>query len=245
MLLSPKQTSLLNQVSQKIQSKTFDIYTAVLGVLLFRLLPNIKHVLIGIDANRSDLSWDKPMGCVLNTLPIRLDRPETNTKLGPFLGKVRDAINGVLEHSSVPFDVLVNELKLDRSANCSPVFQVMIQHRIESQDRVTWCNATRSRGKSLKPCTGFDLHLEIVENAEGNSVVSLEMQQGLYSQEHTDLLVKTYVNLLEQLTTIPEAPLETAELWSSEVTSMALRVATGMQTHFLLHVSSFRLTVSL
>ncbi|GCB19394.1 nonribosomal peptide synthetase 14 [Aspergillus awamori] len=227
MLLSPKQTSLLNQVSQKIQSKTFDIYTAVLGVLLFRLLPNIKHVLIGIDANRSDLSWDKPMGCVLNTLPIRLDRPETNTKLGPFLGKVRDAINGVLEHSSVPFDVLVNELKLDRSANCSPVFQVMIQHRIENQDRVTWCNATRSRGKSLKPCTGFDLHLEIVENAEGNAVVSLETQQGLYSQEHTDLLVKTYVNLLEQLTTIPEAPLEAAELWSSEDTSMALRVATG------------------
>ncbi|PYH34820.1 uncharacterized protein BO87DRAFT_435336 [Aspergillus neoniger CBS 115656] len=226
MRLSPKQASLIEQVSQESHSTTSDLYTAVLGALLFRLLPNIQRVLIGFDADRSDLDLGKPMGCALNALPVPLDRPGIHTKLGPYLETVRDAISGVLEHSAVPLDVLLNDLKLDRSANVPPVFQVMIKHRVEKH-QVTWCNATCNPEKVLNPGTGLDLYLDITESPEGESVVALEVQQGLYGQEHADLLVRCFVNLIDQLTTDPGVPLAAAELWSPDDISLSLEFATG------------------
>ncbi|GLA70749.1 nonribosomal peptide synthase [Aspergillus tubingensis] len=227
MRLSSKQASLLKQISQDRHSATSDLYTAVLGALLFRLLPNTNQVLLGIDADRNDLALGRSMGCAHNALPVRLERPGINTKLGPYLDTVRNSIEGVLEHSAVPFDVLVNELKLDRSANVPPVFQAMIQHRVERQDQVTWCNATCNPDKSLNSCTGLDLYLDITENCTGETAVGLEVQQGLYSQEHADLLVKSFVYLLEQLTTNLDVPLATSELWPPEDISRALELGTG------------------
>ncbi|PWY77825.1 hypothetical protein BO83DRAFT_406874 [Aspergillus eucalypticola CBS 122712] len=227
MRLSSKQASLLKQISQDRHSATSDLYTAVLGVLLFRLLPNTNQVLLGIDADRNDLALGRSMGCAHNALPVRLERPGINTKLGPYLDTVRNAIEGVLEHSAVPFDVLVNELKLDRSANVPPVFQAMIQHCVERQDQVTWCNATCNPDKSLNSCTGLDLYLDITENCAGETAVGLEVQQGLYSQEHADLLVKSFVYLLEQLTRNLDVPLATSELWPPEDISRALELGTG------------------
>lgn len=230
MRLSSKQASLLKQISQDRHSATSDLYTAVLGVLLFRLLPNTNQVLLGIDADRNDLALGRSMGCAHNTLPVRLERPGINTKLGPYLNTVRNAIEGVLEHSALPFDVLINELKLDRSANVPPVFQAMIQHRVERQDQVTWCNATCNPDKSLNSCTGLDLYLDITENCAGETAVGLEVQQGLYSLEHADLLVKSFVYLLEQLTTNLDVPLATSELWPPEDISRALELGTGISS---------------
>ncbi|RAL02587.1 uncharacterized protein BO80DRAFT_443386 [Aspergillus ibericus CBS 121593] len=226
--LSQKQVSLLKNVSKKSKSTTSNLYTALLGVLLFRLLPNTKQLMIGIvDANRSDLALTRTVGCVLNTLPIRLDRPDSNTKLESLTQTVQKAVYGALEHSSVPFDVLVNELKVDRSANAPPVFQVLMDYRIGSRERDVFCKTNTVREMFHNAGTAFDLHLDIVENLEGDALVTLEVQQSLYSQEHADLLANTYVNLTKQLTAAPETPLESAELWSSEDISTALRLATG------------------
>ncbi|PYI02720.1 hypothetical protein BO78DRAFT_422284 [Aspergillus sclerotiicarbonarius CBS 121057] len=226
--LSKKEVSLLKQVSQKSKSTTSNLYTALLGVLLFRLLPDTKQVMIGVvDANRSDLSLTRTVGCVLNTLPIRLERPDSDTKLDSLIQTVQKAVYGALEHSSVPFDVLVNELKVDRSASAPPVFQVLMDYRIGSQERDVFCKTSGSREKFYNAGTGFDLHLDIVENPEGDAVITLEAQESLYSREHADLLVSTYVHLAKQLTKAPETPLESTELWSPEDLSTALRLATG------------------
>ncbi|KAI9934804.1 hypothetical protein ASPWEDRAFT_175532 [Aspergillus wentii DTO 134E9] len=226
--LQPKQVSLLKQVSQKSKSTSSNLYTALLGVLLFRLLPDTKRVMIGlVDANRSDLALRQTIGCLLNTLPIRMDRPDSSTKLDSLIQTVRDTAYGALEHSAVPFDVLLNELKLDRSANAPPVFQVLMDYRIGSNERGAFFNGTGSREKFHNAGTGFDLHLDVVENYEGDALVSLEVQQSLYSQEHAELLVNTYANLLKQFTTAPETPLEAAELWAPEDISRSIRLATG------------------
>lgn len=228
--LQPKEVSLLKKVSQESKSTSSNLYTALLGVLLFSLLPNTSQVMIGIvDANRSDPALRKTVGCVLNTVPIRLERPDNNTNLGSLIQTVRNATHRSLEHSAVPFDVLINELKVDRSANAAPVFQVLMDYRIGSQERDAFCNISGAREKFHNAGTGFDLHLDVVENPEGDALVSLEVQQSLYSQEHADLLVHSYVNLLKQLTTVPETLLDVCEPWAPEDISRALQVGTGLR----------------
>lgn len=140
---------------------------------------------------------------------------------------------GVLEHSALPFDVLLNELKIDRPGNASPLFQVFVDYRIGTQERAKFANCKARGEKWYNARTGYDVSLEILENSDGDTLLSLDLQQSLYSKEHAELLLRTYVNLLKAFTTTPDFDLavEAPELWAMEDISKALRVGTGK--HFV------------
>jgi hybrid polyketide synthase/nonribosomal peptide synthetase ACE1 len=133
--LQPSLVSRLMQMARKNRSTSFHLYLTALQALLFRLLPDTDEFLVGVaDANRTDQKYMFSLGFFLNLLPIRFTRDDGCT-ISRAVQDTRDKAYLALQHSEVPFDVLLSELQVPRSNTHTPIFQVFVDYRQVHQDR--------------------------------------------------------------------------------------------------------------
>ncbi|KAI0520879.1 polyketide synthase PksB [Xylaria bambusicola] len=218
----------IKQLARKLHCTNFHVYLTVLQALIFRLLPENDQVFVGIaDSNRVDSKFIGTLGCLVNLLPIRFDRGD-DTKFGDAVKSSRNKVYGALEHSQVPFDVLLDALEISRSGEHTPIFQIFMDYRLSEQQKtvfagcdteVTWNNAS----------TGYDLQLEVLDTNAGETLITLKLQDALYSQYHTELLLRTYVHVLKQFTAdgVGDITLDKPTVWSQQDIDIALTVAKG------------------
>ena len=194
----------IRQLARQNSSTSFHVYLSALRVLLFSLLPSTDDICIGIaDTNRTDKNYMNSIGFFLNLLPLHFRRGEAGTSLASIIKSARDTAYGALQHSQLPLDVLLKELNVSRSNAYTPIFQVFLDYRQVVQERPScvgckldgedWCNAS----------TGYDVALEITENANTDTLLSLHLQDSLYSQESTQLLLRSFVNVLKHMVDAP------------------------------------------
>ncbi|KAF4997659.1 hypothetical protein FGRMN_3691 [Fusarium graminum] len=223
-------TALIKQVARQNQATNFHVYLAALQALLFRLLPSTNQLFIGIaDANRNNQQFLHTLGFFLNLLPIRFDRPGPKAKFNASVKSARSKAYAALEHSALPFDLLLSELGVSRTADAPPVFQVFVDYRQGTQERAKFASFDAAGEEWYHPRTGYDISLDLLENAEGDTLVTLQLQQSLYTQEHTDLIASAYVNLLKGLVKNParDVPILSPSIWPDERINDALRVGQG------------------
>ena len=107
------------------------------GASLFMLLLTAVATLLHRHTGQQDLILGSPVagrdhpdlepqiGFYVNTLPLRV-RPTPEMSFAQLLAQVRETVTGALEHSAYPFDVLVDELEVERDPGRSPLFEVMV-----------------------------------------------------------------------------------------------------------------------
>ncbi|OIW26267.1 putative equisetin synthetase [Coniochaeta ligniaria NRRL 30616] len=225
--LEPALVSQLKQMARKSHSTSFHLYLTALQGLLFRLLPDMDELYIGIaDANRMDQKYMFSLGLFLNLLPIRFGRD--SVKISEAFKGTRDKVYGALQHSDIPFDVLLNELQVPRSNRHSPIFQVFVDYRQVHQDRALWGGCGLKDEKWCNARTGYDIALEITENPSGESLLLMRLQDGMYSQEGTSLLLNSFVNVLQVIATAAaDMTVEQLPQWHPKDIERALQVGRG------------------
>lgn len=228
MKLNAHTTKNVKNLARKLHCTNFHAYLAALQALVFRLLPELDRFFVGIaDSNRLDSRFIETLGCLVNLLPIGFDRDD-QSKFGNAVKSTRDKVYGALQHSKVPFDVLLDTFEIPRSAEHSPVFQVFMDYRLGDQQNTTFVGCP-TEVTSNKASTGYDLELEVLEtNTE--SLIVLKLQDSLYSQSHAELLLRTYANFLEQLTddALGNISLDKPTLWPQHDIDRALNISKGM-----------------
>ncbi|KAI2758968.1 hypothetical protein DTO006G1_6365 [Penicillium roqueforti] len=218
----------VKQIARKLQSTNFHFYLTILQALVFRLLPYTNQFFVGIaDANRVDKDSINTIGCLVNLLPLKFNRADSS-KLDHAVKLTRSKVYSALQHSRVPFDVLVNELEINRSAMHTPIFQIFMDYRLGDHEnsRLVGCDAELSWNNAA---TGYDLHLEVLDTVDEESLVVLKVQEGLYSKEAADLLLRAFTNLLEQATQSPADRIDLSSplLWSRKDIDDALALGKG------------------
>ena len=219
----PELASRIKQTARKCRSTSFHVYLAALQALMFRHVPDMNDLFIGIaDANRTDKKYMDSLGFFLNLLPLRFDRSNLGTTFSDAVQAARNQTYRALEHSTLPFDVLLDELNVPRSGSHTPVFQVFMDYRQVVQERARfgecitgderWCNAR----------IGYDVALEVTENPTGETLLSLRLQEALYSKSDTDALLHSYVNMLEEFSKTPELAVDTSAIRSIQDTKNAV-----------------------
>ncbi len=117
-------TQHLRQLSQGHQATLFMTLYAAFAVFLARHT-NQPDLVIGTPvANRNHHQLESLMGFFANTLALRF-HVEPNLAFTDFLQQVKTTVVQSLQYQSMPFEKLVDELKVERSLHHNPLFQVM------------------------------------------------------------------------------------------------------------------------
>ena len=122
--LSPTLKSRIHALSAESGATSFMIFLTVFYVLLYRYTGQTDLVVGSPIANRNRKDIEKIMGFFVNTLALRVEIAE-NSSFMELLAQVKQCALEAYDHQDIPFERLVEILKVKRSLSYSPVFQTM------------------------------------------------------------------------------------------------------------------------
>ena len=227
-------TSQIRTQAKKNKATPFHFYLAALQYLVFCLLDHTDEFFIGIaDANRTDSKYGRTLGFFLNLLPLHFQRA-MNQPFRHAVQEARDKAYAALGRSRLPFDVLLDGLNIPRPATHTPLFQIFVDYRQGLQEGSMFAGC-RTEGEYWHMAkTGYDLGLDIFELAAGDSLLTLRLQDSLYSKHAAESVAQSYLNLITELSHSPETPLNQIRLGRQEETDGAVTLGQGVYDQDLL-----------
>ncbi|KAF2193876.1 hypothetical protein K469DRAFT_744670 [Zopfia rhizophila CBS 207.26] len=193
-------------------------------------------ICIGLaDAGRVDADAATGVGLYLNLLPVRLRYAPEQTLIEA-VRTTRSRVYAATAHSRPPLDVVLSELAVERSASHSPLFQVLVDYRQSIEERQAFGGGPAAGGCVLQGHkydvgrTAYDVALDVTDNANGEALLVIGVQAGLYELYAAEALMSCYTTLLEQFCKNPEARLDEARIFSEAHISKALVAGRGEMT---------------
>ncbi len=174
------------------------ILLAAFQTLLHRYCGQNEIVLGTPTAGRSGAHTEALIGCFINTLVMRTDFAG-DPPFREALVRVREVAIEALAHQDVPFERIVEELKVARDLSRNPLFQVTFQ-------LFQLPGPVEKGSKPLvaqKGTTQVDLAIDLFHSADGIAG-TLEYSTDLFEAETMDRLVGHFQVLLEGIVDAPE-----------------------------------------
>ena len=226
--LEPSLVARVKSLSQKQGSTPFHLHLAAFKALLFCLAgEDTKDLTIGIaDAARNEDEVKGSVGFFLNLLPLRFHRQPDQT-FADSVVESRDTTYSALGNSRLPFDVLLTELDIARSALHSPFFQAFLDYRQGAQDKHKWGNCQFEFQDVHPGRTAYDITLDVTEWSATDTLVMIRTQKALYDLTAASLLLDTYIHFLEVVTSDASVPLKSTSLFSETQLLKAVEIGRG------------------
>ncbi|MEP7010064.1 MAG: amino acid adenylation domain-containing protein [Acidobacteriota bacterium] len=155
-------------------------------------------------AGRNRLETEGLVGLLLNALVLRGDL-SGNPRFRELLGRVRETTLGAYAHQDVPFELLVEELRPERSLSHSPLYQVMLilQNTPQVASELPGLRIEGMPREHTK--SNLDLTLNLAE-AEGALVGSIEYSTDLFDAVTVERLLRHFEALLAGIADGSELP---------------------------------------
>jgi amino acid adenylation domain-containing protein/thioester reductase-like protein len=221
--------SKIKKASLAAKTTTFHFYLAAFVVLLNRFL-EIDDVCLGIiDANRSDKTFLNTVGFLLDMLPLRL-KVNKKERFVHTLRNTRAKAYNALEHSGVPLETILKELQVPTSSTNTPLFQVLMNYRMGALRAPQMGDAKMNFLDYEDAKAPFDLAISIDEKDDGTGMLTFSMQDYMYDWEGAELLVKTYVHLLDTLATDSSQRINEVSLFDESLVNQSMVAGTGPVT---------------
>ncbi|MDJ0729381.1 MAG: non-ribosomal peptide synthase/polyketide synthase [Crocosphaera sp.] len=122
--LDPELTEQLKQLSQQTGSTLFMTLLAGFAVLLSRYSGQTDLVIGSPIANRNRTEIEGLIGFFVNSLVLRFDLSQEPT-FEEFLAQVREMTQNAYENQDLPFEMLVEELQIERHLDRNPLVQIV------------------------------------------------------------------------------------------------------------------------
>lgn len=221
----------IKSASQTLRVTPFHFYLATIQVLLSKFL-DIEDLCIGVaDANRTDDSIAETVGFFLNLLPLRFQVSKRET-FSELVKKTSKSVFAALNRSNVPFDVVLEKLKVPRHSSHSPLFQVAVNYRLGAmvETHLGDCQMVLDSVEDAR--NAYDMGFGITESSAGSCLLQVTCQSYLYSVEAGNLLMDAYVCLLENLSSDTLVRIQDCSMFDSSQARHAIDLGTGPRVEF-------------
>ncbi|MBC3366504.1 non-ribosomal peptide synthase/polyketide synthase, partial [Pseudomonas sp. SWRI154] len=231
------------------------------GVTLFMLLLSAFNVLLHRYSGQSDIRVGVPIanrnrdeiegliGFFVNTQVLRTEL-DGQTRVDQLLRRVKETALGAQAHQDLPFERLVEALKLERSLSHTPLFQVMYNHQPQVADVTTIRTASGLELGMIEwqaRTTQFDLTLDTFEKA-GTLHAALTFANDLFEAPTIERMARHWLRVLAAMIVDPsqrigELPLLDTDEYSSLVhgwNATAQRYPTDLCMHQLIEAQVAR-----
>jgi hybrid polyketide synthase / nonribosomal peptide synthetase ACE1 len=211
--LGPRLSTEIENCCRMFKVTPFHFHLSMWQILLHRHL-NVESLCIGLaDSDRTDADILQSIGMFLNLLPMQFSL-DSSQSFGEALKEAKRVSQEALAHSRVPFDVILSELNVPRSASHSPLFQAFYNYRPRTEVSRQFCGC-QAEGTLLSTGeTSHDLHLDVINLENGDTLVHLLVQEDLYNLEHAKILLRSYENLVRAFTRNPATKVSWPPLFS-------------------------------
>nr|ARP51711.1 PKS-NRPS hybrid protein [Phyllosticta cirsii] len=216
----------VKSIAQANRSTPFHFYLAAFKAMLFSFT-DVDDLTIGIaDANRNDSSLIGSVGFFMNLLTLRFRR-QAEQKFADAIVEARDTAYTALNHSRLPFDVLLKELKVTRSSSYNPFFQAFFDYRqVDKSRQQKWVQCQFDVEDYHPGRSGYDISLDVADL--GLEVhIALRTQRSFYDVTAAKLLLETYVHFVDVLSRDTSLLLHDTSLFSEEQLSRSLVIGCG------------------
>jgi amino acid adenylation domain-containing protein len=204
----------LEEIARGENATLFMILLAAFHVLLHRYTGQ-DDILVGSPvAGRNRAEVEGLIGFFVNTLVLRGDL-SGDPAFRDVVARVKKAATGAYAHQELPFEVLVDELKPERTLTQTPLFQVAFALQ-QPRERTLRLGALRAEVLPFDSGTSkFDLALSMEEAGEGIEG-TLEYNADLFDAATVARMVAHFERLLAHVAGDPSQPLSAIELLTSD-----------------------------
>ncbi|SKA48313.1 amino acid adenylation domain-containing protein [Chitinophaga eiseniae] len=183
-------------------------------------------------AGRDHVDLETQIGFYVNTLALRC-RFSGKDSFRTLLQQVKQITTEAYEHQIYPFDMLVDELRLQRDMSHSPLFDVMIT----MQDTAETSAGKKGGGEltatalaeGARSNSQFDLSVDFADTPEGLLVI-LEYNTDLYHYDRVARLGAHMEQLLEAALHLPDQPLSVLDFLSRQEKQYLLETLNNTDT---------------
>ncbi|HEV2735383.1 MAG TPA: amino acid adenylation domain-containing protein, partial [Longimicrobiaceae bacterium] len=213
-LLPPETSRALRALARDQGATTFMALLAAWQLLLARYAATEDVPVGSVAAGRGRTELEPLIGFFVNTLVMRTDL-SGDPAVRALLARVREGALGAFAHQEVPFERLVDELRVERSLSHAPLFQVMLSLRDASRP------AARLHGIETEPLAlrgetaKFDLNLSLADDG-GRLAGVLAYRTDLWERATAERMAAHLHAVLEGMAAEPERRVSELALMSAE-----------------------------
>ncbi|RDA92440.1 hypothetical protein CP533_6453 [Ophiocordyceps camponoti-saundersi (nom. inval.)] len=192
----------IKSAARKLGATPFHVYLAALQALLYEL-SSATDICIGVvDANKTEAAYTDTMGFFVNLLPLRFrrDAPQIMSDL---VTEAKTKANKAMMHR-IPFDVILEELKLPRSTIYSPLFQVILNFKMGSTRSAPIGDCVAELSSFKDADNPYDLVFDVESFQNGSTWLSVKTQQYLYTEHELEVILNVFVRALTSVSQQPE-----------------------------------------
>jgi amino acid adenylation domain-containing protein len=198
-------TGELAALGRALDATPFMLLTAALALLFSRWTGADDVVLGSPIANRQRPELEGLLGMFVNTLALRV-RLEGARTFEDLLARVRGTILGAFEHQDLPFEKLVEELKVRRDLSRHPLFQVVFAFQNVALGGQESSSLALSPIATATATAKFDLTFTLEERGE-EIAGWVEYAADLFDAATVERLIGHLRNLLAGIAAAPRSPL--------------------------------------
>ncbi len=192
----------LKSLSRREGVTLFMTLLAAFDVLLARYSGQEDIVVGSPIANRNRTEVEDLIGFFVNTLVLRTDLAG-NPTFRELLTRVRETALDAYAHQDLPFEKLVEEMRLERSLSYNPLFQVMFALQNAPAEKMELPGLSLSRFGVTSGTSMFDISMFLVESSEG-LVIRTEYNTDLFDSSTIEALTDRFRLLLEAFVENPD-----------------------------------------
>jgi hypothetical protein len=195
----------LAEIARREGATLYMALLACFATLLYRFSSQ-DDILVGTPvANRNHVELEPLIGLFSNTLVIR-NRLSGNPTFAEVLRRVREAAVGAYEHQELPFEKLVESLRVPRDPAFNPLFQVNFRAAGTPPEPLSLDGLRVEPVKVDIGFSRFDLALDLQLEADGLRGY-FEYDEDLFDASTVGSLADDLGSLLEAVSTDPERPI--------------------------------------
>jgi len=200
--ISESLTNALGELCRDGETSMFMTLLAAFQTLLSRYSGQDDIVVGSPVANRTRSEVEGLIGFFANTLALRTKFQEGDT-FHALLGRVRNSALGAYAHQDIPFELLVNDLEIDRDLSRNPLFQAMFTFQNVSAPLLELSGLTVERLALDTDKALFDLTLTL-KQADDCLVGYIEYSTDLFEDATIRRMAGHFQTLLQSIVIDPD-----------------------------------------
>ncbi|MFT7837032.1 amino acid adenylation domain-containing protein [Saccharothrix sp. BKS2] len=194
---------------------------AAFTALLARHSGQTDIVVGGTTANRVTEETERVVGLFVNTLALRTD-VSGNPAFGELAARARDTVTAAYAHQDLPFEQVVELLRVERSSSRTPLFQVLFDYQEGSWSSLELDGLAVERVRGADNAAMFDLTFVAVVDDDGLHC-DLQYATDLFDEATARRLLERWETLLRAVVRDPDARLHALDVLPDDERDLVTR----------------------